>query len=258
MAIALVGSAGALASSTTNSVSPAFAQATTAGNVQVAVVGAMSSTNSFTTNTITTSQTNWFAVSGTVNFSNSNSQANSTSIWYRFTTGNGNAAPVFTCASATSMAALLLEFSGTNAPSDPQDRAGKSGNGTAASVTLSSADSNASDVCVGIETSVFTKSCTVGGPSSVWSPSGGTATDIANNYGTKQAWHVDVAMYFLNGNGGGTADNWQKNAVTEAPSTGAYANVSLSLFSLKPAPPPPPIPVVPNIISCAVARAASY
>jgi Putative Ig domain len=107
--IALV-SQGAIAASG----SPAFGQATAAGNLLVAWVGSNGGTGSFTT---TTSTSGWaLAADGGAAFGWS-------SVWYKANSAGSDAAPVFTDSAGAVQFSQLAEFSGA-ALSSPVDQSG--------------------------------------------------------------------------------------------------------------------------------------
>lgn len=107
MAYALVGSFGTATTTSGTSVTPAYAQATSAGNL---LVGWIVSDG---TSTISTSASGWVGAS---------SQQNpSSAIFYRPNSGAGETAPTFTCTGGSTVSACLAEFSG-GATSSPVDQ----------------------------------------------------------------------------------------------------------------------------------------
>lgn len=113
MAYALVGSAGAVNSGTT-SASPAFGQATSAGNLLIA--WAAGTTGG--TTPISVSGTGWSTASA-----RNPASGTCVAIFYKANSGAGEAAPTFALTSGTALSAALAEFSGgaTSAPADRTD-----------------------------------------------------------------------------------------------------------------------------------------
>lgn len=112
--IAKVGALGRLLVGTATSVSPAFGQAPTAGNLLVAWVSSGSSEP-------TTAQAGW------VKLVSAQSNGQWCAIWYKPNAAGADAAPTFTCSPGSNlMSAQLGEFSGAPTAS-PSDQTGSTG-----------------------------------------------------------------------------------------------------------------------------------
>jgi hypothetical protein len=123
VAITLVGVAGGIGSSTGASVTPAFGQATTLGNLLICC--AISTTNSAFSIT---------GPSGWVNINAAGQAGGRAEIWYKPNCGAGETAPTVNCTLATLMDAALSEW--TVAASAPLDTSGTGTSGVATSLTV--------------------------------------------------------------------------------------------------------------------------
>lgn len=226
MAIALVGSPGAISEVTAATVSPSFGQATTAGNMLVAVVGANVSADNITTTASGWSRAEGF---GTI--------APSVALWYKANCGAGETAPTFTSSGATAMGAVLAEFSGvkTSSPVDQVGNAqGVAASSIAASVSCSGADTNTSDLAIAGYFMDGSKSQTIAESAQSWTPASGSSGTIGDDTGTKQTFHLRASYYLLNGHGGGANDDTEN--ITFTSSTGT-TTINAVIASFLPAAP---------------------
>lgn len=220
MAIALV-SSGTLASLTqasggSGTVAPTFAQATTAGNLLIAVVwmGGVSGTS------IATNGTGW-------------AQANSGSVgafvFYKKNCGASEAAPTFNSNGGTYAAAALFEFSGadTSAPVDKQVSI-VGGITSPQTADIGANDSAATDLVVVVWQLTVSKTATMT-TSDSWTPAGGTKVATINDSAVKQIPH-GYASFYVNTAGGAAHDI---NTLTFTPSTGSVSAVDAAIASFK-------------------------
>lgn len=218
MAIALV-KAGAIVTGTT-SVAPSFGQATTAGNLLVAQVTAAG-----TSSTTTVSGTGWVIPPKftSVGFSGP-------TIAYKPNCGAGESPPTFSASGATHMAAVLSEWSGADTTS-PLDQDGAT---TSNTITNGAPDTNSSDVYIVAMNIIGSKTATATFSDS-FQPTGGTAGTNGNTGATSGTVWDTFPYYFLNGHGGGIADD---DSVTVTLSKGVVTNAtSVSVSFLPPAAP---------------------
>lgn len=201
---------GTVASSTTSPVSPAFGQATAAGNFLVAWVGGGGAAAPST------------GASGWLQNPNTASNAQST-VWYKPNCSANETAPSFTQSGTVSqMYALLGEFSGV-ALSSPLDQ---NNVGLAASPTVMvGADSVAGELLILADFLSGTKSATVTISDSF--NNGATAAGL-NNGSTKTTFHYDFLWGVTTSNA--SADSW---TFTHTPSTGTISDWTVFL-SFKP------------------------
>ncbi len=180
MAPALVGSAGTVVSGS-GTLSPLFAQATTAGNLLVAFCANGGSN-------FTTSATGWV-----------NSGSHSTAdMWYRPNCGAGETAPTFTH-SVVVGSICLMEFSGV-ATASPLDRHGQ-GPGLATSpqvTTMPGADAAAGELVCSADAVTLTKAATHA--SSDTFNNGATPTTNLNNDASSIIGHYRFSWGVTTGN----------------------------------------------------------
>ena len=195
MAIALVKSGAVTAD--VNAASPAFGQATTAGNLLIAMVNA--EVGGGTTGiTLGGGSTGWVEVTHTTNFE--------AVIYYKKNCGASETAPTFTFSGATSGWASLHEFSGCDT-SAPLDQSGTSTSGTTCTASGTDGSNNLAVCGFVLDCS---KTATVTSWASTWTPSGGTTGDLANSDAVSSSKHVD-ARYSIN-SAHSAADSLQNTA----------------------------------------------
>jgi hypothetical protein len=181
VALTLVGSAGGIGSSTAASITPAFAQPTTLGNLLICC--AISTTN--TAFSIT-------GPSGWINVNASGQAGGRAEIWYKPKCAAGETAPTVNCTLATLMDAELSEWA--VAVASPLDTSGIATSGVASSLTVTTAGSVAGGGgSLGI--SVFA-ALSVAPTTGAWSPGGGW-TNLANDFPSFVVGHF-AADYLLN------------------------------------------------------------
>lgn len=180
MAYALVGSAGTVATGS-GSASPAFGQATSAGNLLIAWVIAVGGG-------ATTSASGW---------SKAVARGDLTAIWYKPGSGAGETAPAFT--GTGNMFAMLAEFSG-GATSSPFDQGiAQGGAGTSPVVaTNTSADVQAGELLVSAARDALSKAGTATTSSTF--NNGATPTTNANNDSTSTTDHYRFDWGITTGN----------------------------------------------------------
>lgn len=209
MAIALV-KAGTVATGTT-SLTPAFGQSTTAGNLLICRAAGYGSTSN---EAITISGTGWtLATSGWGTGSDMSSV-----IFYRANCGTGETAPTLSLSSGAFLAADLTEWSGA-ATTNPLDQtsAGNLSNGL--DIYNSAADTNASDLCIYAVGGYASTANTITVTDS-WKPTGGTKVAYQGYVSTSSQYHAWFSAYLLNGNGGSVAD---ENAATKTGTITVYS-----------------------------------
>jgi len=218
MAIALVGSAGAISTVATASITPAFGQATTAGNLLIARV-----TDNVGGIAIATTSTGWTQAV------QAQSGANDAAVFYKMNCGASETAPTFTATGATVMFADLTEWSGA-ATSAALDQSGTGGGAANPTAGCTANDTNTADLAVGC--AMFTNSKTATYTvSNTWTPASGTATATQNTGATKQLNCFMGSAYLLNGHGGAAHDTV---TFTVTPSTGAFSSEACAVASFLP------------------------
>lgn len=216
MAIARVGSAGALSTVTTNSLTPAFGQATTAGNLLIAVLGCDGGGWQ-------TSSSGWiFATNTTAGWRSA--------VAYKPNCGSAETAPTFTnSVFSTTMEGALSEWSGA-ATTSPVDQINRTSQISSPLVNANSAaDTATDDLCVATFWTSVSKSGTAT-ETPTWTPAGGTASVLATDAATKQLGHLWGGSYLLAGHGGGAAD---QVSLAYTPSTGIISSVDAAIASFK-------------------------
>lgn len=208
MAIALVGSVGAISHVASNAAAtPAFGQATTAGNLLVAFVSY--------NGTVTISATaGWNLAVGS-----SAATAPQSQIWYKPNCGASETAPTFSTSTAATWDVFLAEFSGASA--SPLDKVGSTlGTSSPTVATTSAADLEKNDLVLVCSAHRSTSSTT--------GTFGNTAgyTDLANNGATSQQSHIDGAYQVLT-SGGVSADT------DSATFTGTVSKLNVVIASFK-------------------------
>lgn len=215
MAWAKVGAFGALSSnSNTGSITPAFGQATTAGNTLIAMVAAQGGA-------IGCSTSGWVQAK----LSN-NTQA---AIWYKVNCGAGETAPTFTAAGAVYMAAVLSEWSGGGTSPTVDQTGTASGTVSPAVLVNGGNDTDSSDLAIAVLYEDGTKSHTLTA-TSTWTPASGTAANVGTDKATKQIPHIVADSYLLNTHGGAAAD---QDSITLTVSTGALSSYDWAIVSFK-------------------------
>lgn len=249
MAIALVGSVGAVTVGATTSVQPTFGQATTAGNLLVCVVTAVSpnSTSPF----VACSDGTWTFVGGNVD----PGASHAVSIWMKANCGAGETAPTWSKGFSNPITAQLTEWSGAGTSptadvvTDTTNGAWSAASPKTISLTLSAVDSGASDLYVAgacLDDGGKSATVTVGTPT--WSPTGGTS--FSNHNGTtKTTFHAWFGQYIVAGNGGSTAGSV---SVTFTASTGTISGDSC-LVSIKAGAAGPTAPSAPTGVAASQA-----
>lgn len=171
MAIALV-KAGTPSTSVTSAITPAFGQATTAGDLLIAVVAANANA------AITTTGTGWSKANGV------NNANGSSAVFYKKNCGASEVAPAFACVGATFMAAQLDEYSGAATTGGQDSTNTATGTTTGITATNSAADTGSKDLVVvsgfwllsSSKTRTWTDSFNNGGSAVVSNDNGSTST----------------------------------------------------------------------------------
>lgn len=219
MAIALVGSAGAISTVTTTTVTPSFAQATTAGNLLVCIAAVVSSGGS---PTLTTSSSGWSQATVNTGVALLN-----TAIFYKPNSSAGETAPTISTdaggGSVTNLYAELSEWSGA-ATSSPVDKT-RSAQGTTTSTP--SADTTSGELAIAILLFLNSKSATYT-ISTSWSPAGGTVNSLNNTGATKAGQAFMGSSDIMSSNASADQATW-----TVTPSTGTQTSTSFSVASFK-------------------------
>ena len=173
MAIALVGSAGTVATGT-NSVSPTFAQSTTAGNLLICWLA--------TQNGAPGTPSGWTAaVGGTAQ----------TEVYYKANCGAGETAPTISDNVSTFMAAMLCEFSGA-ATTSPLDQKSTRATGTTSPQTATAAavDAASGELVISVDLFIYSMAAT---KTTSDTYNHATPTTNRNNDATSTANHYRMA-----------------------------------------------------------------
>lgn len=238
MSAALVGAAGAIATTATTSVTPAFGQATTSGHLLVARVAAVGTA----LGQISTTSSGWtLAVSGPTG------STMQSAIFYKVNSAAGETAPTFTCTGATAMFADLEEVSGsaTSSPVD-QSAVGLSGN-----ATNPANDANPGEFVTSAWIQTGTKSATDTITITWTNPTGGTVVAAQNTGATKALQWFAGSSYITSVNTSVDNANFS-GAVSTGASNGAVGVVAS--FKL----PGSPAPNDPVVVNVAVSRASNW
>lgn len=193
MAIALV-RAGAVTSPGAGTTSPAFGQATTAGNLLVATVSANA------TAAITTTSSGWTQAVAMA------STACGSAVFYKPNCGASELAPLFTCVGATAVVAQVSEWSG--AATSPLDCTGTaSGSSKSLTVTASAADVGTGELSILASTWIvnqtgetFTNTCNNGTATSLGASTGQTSVNADYGYAlttanaSRDSWTISSSL----------------------------------------------------------------
>jgi hypothetical protein len=203
MAIALVGAAGAFSAAGAATISPAFGQGTTAGNLLVAWVGADNGSN-----TITTAQAGWVQAVNKAFGAGSTSQA---AIWYKPNCGNTETAPTFTCTAALRMQAQLGEFSGAATTSVVDRTATGSGTASPQVVTTAGVDAQMNELqATAYDWSMTAGTCTTTDTYGA----NATAINLGNDDSTSTFSHVRFSYAITTANNIADTDSGTNTGVT--------------------------------------------
>lgn len=218
MAIALVGSAGAISTVTTTTVTPVFAQATTAGNLLVCIAGYVTSTSGV----LSTSSSGWQTA-----ITNS-SGTSGTGIFYKPNCGASETAPTISSpgGTVTALYAELSEWSGV-ALSSPVEQTSVDSGGFS-QVSFGSNDSTPGMLVIGDELGINSKSAT-DTVVVTWTPSGGTTNSLNNTGGTKTTQCFSGSSYITSVNNAHDVGSW-----SFTPSTGLISSTFGTIASFKP------------------------
>lgn len=209
MAIALV-KAGTVATGTT-SLTPAFGQSTTAGNLLICRASGYGST---TNEAITISGTGWTLATSGWGTGNEVSSA----IFYRANCGTGETAPTLSLSSGAFLAADLTEWSGA-ATTSPLDKTSAGNSSNSLDIYNSAPDTNASDLSI-YAVGVYQATAGTITVTDSWQPTGGTEVAFQGYVATLSHYHAWFSAYLLNGNGGSVAD---ENAPTHTGTISGYS-----------------------------------
>lgn len=228
MAIALVGSAGTIASGTATTLTPAFAQATTAGDFLVCRAATQGTT------TFSISGTGWLAASA---------GNNQTKIFFKPNCGASESAPSLTGLSSGVITwADLTEWSAV-ATTSPLDKV----NAAVATNLVAQAfkDTMQTDLCVAVLTGTTSKTTTVTF-SDAWSVSGGTVYAAHGTGGTSATAFAWFSAYVLTA-GAFTPD---QDSITATPAKGTWTPQTGQIASFLPfvAPAFAPLPSVRSFV----------
>ena len=202
MAYALVGSIGTVKQFSGTTITPAFAQATTAGNLLIAWLGATGATLSVT-------GTGWTqavdAAGGATGLP--------ASIWYRANCGAGETAPSFSFASISNGWAVLGEFSGgeTTSPVDQVGNGPQGNTSTPQTAACASADAQAGELLVSCSYDDLSKAGTV--TTSDTYNNGATPTSNLNNDATSIVRHYRFAWGTTTGNSAADQNSHADNSM---------------------------------------------
>lgn len=238
MTAALV-KAGTIASVSTTSITPAFGQATTAGNFLFGICGSNGA------GSLTTSSSGW-NILNPLFLSNSG-----TMFFYKMNCGASETAPTFTDTGATLMSACLAEFSGlaTSSASDAFTNFPQRQNVASIGPDTTSVHGTTGGLAVAGAFINGSKSQTITDTSS-WGSSG-TNASLCTNASTKQATHL-IASYQLTSSTGTISASY---TLGWAPSTGLISACGLIASFLPPAATARSTSIV---ISQAVNRASNF
>lgn len=227
-------SRGALAIGAAGSTTPAFGQATTAGNFLILYVVAASSNNAPT-------------IAGWTLKSNQGNFGSVSAIYIKPNCGASETAPTVSYGTA-GVWACLEEWSGLGT-SDPTDH--QVGSQSGSTVAMSSADTTSTDVLAVAISWLGTKSATLTVSNPTVTPSGGTSALSSSDGGTKATVHAQMYSQIMSSNS--AADTV---VPTATPSQGTLTPTT-NMVSFAP-------PVItdpwsaPIVVSQAVSRAANF
>lgn len=207
---------GVVTTAATSSVTPTFTSATVAGNLAVALVVVKSGA----TAAVTTSTTGWVAI----NAGTSNSVQ--TQIFYKPNIAASEANPTFTATSATSMAAVLLEFAGADLVSPLDQSTTQNGPNSGTSVSTNGVDTTLGEAIVSCWMITNSKSATAT-ISNAYSGGAVVGKRSLNDGGTKQTLFYSMVM------GASTSSNASADtdSLTFTPSTGALSSAAKIIAS---------------------------
>ena len=226
MAIANV-STGAASFNTAATITPAFGATTGAGHLLIALVTGQNNGAAG----IATTSAGW----NTVN--QGFESAGDMAIFSKTPSASGETAPTFTCASATYMGAVLMEFSG--AGYEPYDQLGTASPwSSGGAVTAFHADASATNLVVFVTTWNNSKTATVTFGSNSFNNGAGASTTVLDDSATKQIQH-SWGFWAINTTGGTTGDSVSPTYTmsTGTPSTAIAMFASFTIASKVPARP---------------------
>lgn len=192
---------------------PAFGQATTAGNLLVAVVVAQATG---TPTGMTCSDGTWFLA---VN------DANLAAIWYKANCGAGETAPTFT-ATGQNAIAQLIEFSGGSTTS-PLDQTATIGGGATSPGVATAAGVDVASGQLIVTCSEDTLSTAGTATTSDTYNNGATPTNLGNNDGGSTRTHYRLSYGITTGNSSADQNSHADNSVNLTRINGVLASFKL-------------------------------